>query len=200
MNFTLRMVSGSLLALFLTSGILASDHQTCLLFSITQQHVARLGVVNTDKGNAKLEIINSSDEVVFTKNIPGKHNYFQLLDLSKMPDGNYKVKLSGEEKTYVKEFVVNNQVATVKVKHKEVEVAPVFHMINNDELAVTYLNTLGKNVSIYFELSDEVIFEDRNLTQTPITKKYSLKKLPKGNYTVKLYAGNNIFSYSMALK
>ena len=125
-------------------------------------------------------------------------NYFQLLDLSKMPDGNYRVNYSASGKNYSKEFSINNHTATVKIKPKEV--APLFQVIDGDVLAVSYLNSQGKNVSIFFELSDQVIFEDRNLTQTSITKKYSLKKLPKGDYTVKLYAGGNIFSYSMALK
>ena len=197
MNFSLRVVPAILISVFLSTGLLAAGHESCLLFSITKQHIARLGVVNTDKSSSKLEIVNSSDEVVFTKNIAGKQNYFQLLDLSKMPDGTYKVKLSGGNKTFVKEFTISNQVAAIIIKPKEV--APLFQLINGNELAVTYLNSESKNVSIFFELADEVIFEDRNLTQTPISKRYSLKKLPKGNYTVKLYSGGNIYSYSMAL-
>ena len=152
--------------------------ENCLLFSLTSGSKARLGVVNTSKKSLNLEITSSSGSVFFSKSISGGENYFQILDLSKMNNDEYLVKLTGSEKDYEKKFIVKNNTATLIKKEKEID--PVFQLINNETLVVSYPNVNNKNVSIYFELNNEVVFEEREIKGTQLSKKYSLRKLPKG--------------------
>jgi hypothetical protein len=185
--------------LFLTTEIFCGGiPENCLLFSLTSGNKARLGVVNTGKKVLNLEITSSDGAVFFTKSISGVENYFQVLDLSKMTDGEYHVKLSGAVKDYEKKFIVKNKTATIiKI---ESDVDPVFQLINNETLVVSYPNVNNKVVSIYFEMDNEVVFEERDIKGTQLSKKYSLKKLPKGHYSVKLNSDGKLYSYPLVIK
>jgi hypothetical protein len=176
----------------------AADPNSYLLFSISSQNKARLGIVNTTKRNLKLEMIDKNGLLLFDKVVSGNQNFFQLLDLSTMPNGEYTVKLTrGIDDVVEKKFMVLNGIASV-VKERE-EVKPVFKLVDDNSLIVSYLNAKSNTVSIFFERDEEVVFEDRGITDMPVSKRYSLAKLPKGFYTVKLYSGGNIYSYNLSL-
>jgi hypothetical protein len=172
--------------------------ENCLLFSLTSGSNARLGVVNSSTQPLNLEITGNNGAIYFSKSISGQENFFQIIDLSKMSDGDYIVKLKGSEKVLEKKFLVSNSVAKLIIKEKEVD--PVFQLINNETLVVSYPNVNNKNVSIYFELNNEVVYEDRDIKGTQLSKKYSLKKLPKGEYSVKLNSDGKLFNYPVVIK
>jgi hypothetical protein len=184
--------------LFFTCNRIAVASESQLLFTISSEFKARLGVVNRENHALDIEISNASGEIFFTKTISGGQNYFKLLDLTAMPDGQYNVKLSGFGITSQKEFNISNHRAELVKKMKILE--PSFHLINGEVLAVNYPNINGKSVNIFFELNNEVVFEDRNISEKIVNKKYSLKQLPKGEYDVKLYSEGNIFTYPLVIK
>jgi hypothetical protein len=198
MNPKIFALHACVMFFFITSYTNADTPESCLLFSIASKSNARLGIVNTNNHSLQLEIINANGEIFFSKTVSGKQNYFQLLDLSNMPDGKYNVKLKGESTEFGKGFTISNH--KVEIQKKSFEQRPLFKMIDNEILAVSYLNKTSGYVNILFELNNEIIFEDRNISQTPVSKRYSLKQLPKGDYIVKLYSGDQSFSYPMAIK
>jgi hypothetical protein len=195
-----KIFIGIFFTVFLTVEIFGGDKppQNCLLFSLTSGSKARLGVVNTSKESLNLEIASSNGVVYFSKSVAGEKNYFQIIDLSKMNDGEYDVKLTGPDQNIKKKFEVKNNMARLIIKEKEVD--PVFHLINNETLAISYPNVNNKTISIYFELNNEVVFEEREIKGTQLSKKYSLKKLPKGEYSVKLNSDGKLFSYPVVIK
>jgi len=184
--------------LFLSCHRIALATESQLLFTISSEFKARLGVVNRENHAMDVEITNNNGDVFFTKTVSGGQNYFQLLDLTAMPDGQYKIKLAGFGTAEEKEFNISNHKAEMMKKEKLTE--PSFHLINGEVLAVNYPNVNGKSVNIFFELNNEVVFEDRNISEKIVNKKYSLKQLPKGEYDVKLYSGGNIFTYPLVIK
>lgn len=169
----------------------------CLLFSITSQNSARLGVINTGKRSLDLTITNTTGDTYFIKSVKGETNFFQLLDLANMPDGNYTVKLVDGENTTDRRFTVSNSLA--KIIREEEETKPNFHMPDNQTLIVSYFNAHQNSVNIFFMMNDEVVFEDRGLLDMALSKKYSLRELPAGKYEVKLYSGGQIYSYPLIL-
>lgn len=184
--------------LFITCNCIVAASESQLLFTISSEFKARLGVVNHENHALDIEISNNNGEIFFSKTVPGGQNYFKLLDLTAMPDGQYNVKLSGFGTVSQKDFNISSHKAELIKKVKLTE--PSFHLINNEVLAVNYPNINGKTVNIFFELNDEVVFEDRNISEKIINKKYSLKQLPKGEYAVKLYSEGNIFTYPLVIK
>ncbi len=171
--------------------------ENCLLFSITSRNTARLGVINTGRKSIDLTITNSMGEVFFTKSIRGENNFFQLLDLANMPDGNYTVTIADGNNTSEKRFSVTN--STAKTIKESEESKPSFIRPDDQTLIVSYLNTDLRPVNIFFMIDDEVVFEDRGLTGMALSKRYSLRQLPAGQYTVKLYTGDQIYSYPLVL-
>ena len=171
--------------------------ENCLLFSITSQNTARLGVINTSRKSIDLTITNSMGEVFFTKSIRGENNFFQLLDLANMPNGSYTVTIADGNNTSEKRFSVTN--STAKTIKESEESKPSFIRPDDQTLIVSYLNTDLRPVNIFFMIDDEVVFEDRGLTGMALSKRYSLRQLPAGQYTVKLYTGDQIYSYPLVL-
>ncbi len=194
----LRQVVCIAITFTISYSLYSSTPQSCLLFSITKNNVARIGIVNRESKNLELLITDKFGEVLFSKSVSDYEDYFKLFDLTGMPEGDYKVKLTGSAKTFEKRFAIHNNIAMV-VKEKE-EVQPVFKLINEDILIISYLNAKMSKVNIFFELNDDVVFEERNITGTPVSKKYSLSRLPHGNYVVKLYSGSKIYEYPLAVK
>jgi hypothetical protein len=200
MNPLQRKLSGLLTALFLSSALAATSPESCLLFSLTSQNIARLGIVNTSKHNLNLSITNVAGELFFSKVVNSGQNYFQMLDLTKMPDGEYTVKLSGLDSPLEKKFMVASASARLIKSNEESESVPLFRLMDNETLTVSYFNSHKNTVNIRLEKDDEVIFEEKGLLDLALTKKYSLKKLPNGLYTFKLFSGDKIYSYPLVIK
>ncbi len=196
-----RKLQALLLVLICLTGgtkVHATNPDTYLLFSISKANKARLGIVNSTKKNLKLEILNSDDILLFEKTVSGYENFFQMLDLSTMPDGDYTVRLmQGTDEAEIKKFTVSNGTAELLLEKKEV--APVFRLVDDGSLIVSYLNAKENPVNIFFEYNGEVVFEERDIRDMPVSKRYSLARLPRGNYIVKLYSGGRIYDFNMTL-
>lgn len=186
------------LSLFISESVYSSQPESCMLFSITSQNVARIGVVNREKNWLELTIRNEKGEPLFSKSVAGYDKYFKLYDLTDMPEGEYVVRLTGGDKLYERKFTVSNKIADLVQNKKDVR--PVFKLTDENILIISYLNAKDNDVNIFFELNEDVVFEERNITGSPISRKYSLKKMPQGDYTVKLYSGGYIYQYPLAVK
>jgi hypothetical protein len=187
-----------LVGFLFTLQLMASTPESCLLFSLTSQQTARLGIVNSTKNLLNLSITNVTGEVFFSKSISGNQNFFQLLDLTKMPGGEYAVKLTGLEKSFEKKFLITN--ATIQLIKDEKESIPSFRMLDDKTLTVSYINAKKNAIKILLESDNDVIFEERELVDIALSKRYSLKNLPPGEYTAKLYSGSNTYSFPIILK
>jgi hypothetical protein len=194
----LRKATGLFFCLSLTFSLAAGTPESCLLFSLTSQNSARLGIINTSNRSVNLSITNLDGEIFFSKSVSGQKNYFQLLNLTQMPGGEYLVKLTGPDKTFEKRFVITN--ATAHLKKEEVETVPSFLLLDDAILTVSYINSHKNAVNIRLEKDNETIFEDNGLLDIALNRRYSLKKLPHGEYTAKLLSGDKTYSFPLVLK
>jgi len=167
--------------------------ESVLLFSINSQNTARLGIVNTSHKNIDLVISNLKGETIYTRSVAGEENYFQLFSLANMPDGEYTVSLKHLQEIDRKRFIIRNSVATLLKPQQDKP--PTFQLPDENTLIVTYLNVHQHTVNIFFMQQDNVIFEDRGLTDLALSKRYSLKQLPEGDYEVRLYSAGKIYTY-----
>jgi hypothetical protein len=193
-----RNIAGILLCFAMIFTLAASTPESCLLFSLTAQNTARLGIVNTSNKYLNLSITNGSGEIFFSKSVSGQQNYFQMLDLTKMPGGEYSIKLTGLDKPLEKKFVVSN--ATVQLIKNETDPAPLFRLLDDETLTVSYINSHKNEVNIRLEKDNDVVFEDKGLLDMALSRKYSLKKLPDGEYIVRLFSGEKTYSFPLVLK
>jgi hypothetical protein len=175
-----------------TNGYSASG---TLLFSINSQNLARIGVLNNGNNSIILNISNKEGENVFTEYIKGGNTYFKLFDLSKLPDGQYKIKINGNNEEAEKVFKITKGHAELVKTLKEIP--PKFYQTDELTFMFFYSNVYNHSVDITFEINNTVVFEDKRITGAPIKKSYSLKSLPKGKYVVFLKAGDKYYSYSL---
>lgn len=187
-----------ILSLSISQSVYSNQPESCLLFSISEHNVARIGIINREKNNLQLSIYNETGTELFSQTVSAYKDFFKLISLSGISEGEYVVKLTGGGKAFEKKFTMNNTIASI-VKEKE-EIKPVFKLINEDILIISYFNAKNNKVNIFFEMDDNVVFEERNITGTPVKKKYSLKRLEHGEYIVKLYSGSKIYEYPLAVK
>jgi hypothetical protein len=165
-----------------------------LLFSITKNTI-RLGVINASKQSLDLEIVNKSGHTFLNKTTKSGANYFQMFDVSNLPDGEYVVRLSGGNLDMKKKFLIENRKLKLKV-----DVEPKFNLVDDQTLLVFYKNPLGKSIDISFERNNEVVFEDHKINETILNKRYSLKQLPRGNYTLRLLVEEESYRYTFEVK
>jgi hypothetical protein len=195
MNLKLVIGIAVVQLLFIFSNIDADDPESRLLFSISSQTKIRLGVINTSHQTLHLEISNKNGDTFLTQTTKGGTNYFQLFDVSKLPDGEYVINLTGLLHDIQKKFYIQNK--KIQLKNND---EPRFSIIDGESLRILYNNPQGKIVTVVFELNNETIFEDNELKDIVINKKYSLKQMMKGNYILKLSVGDETFNYSFEIK
>jgi len=195
MNLKLAISIICISLVFLTTNAYSGIPESQLLFSITSQNTIRLGVINTSKQDLDLEIVNKTGNVFLSKKTKSGSNYFQLLDVNNLPDGNYVIHLSGRNLDIEKKFIIENRKIKLKINFK-----PKFDFIDNETLLVFLNNPERKNIVIAFENNKEVIFEDKNVNEALLNKRYSLKKMPKGYFTIKLWIDDELYQYSIEVK
>lgn len=178
-------------ALF-TANSIANPTESQLLFSLTSDNKARVGIINTSNGNLFLEIVNKEGQGYFDVTAKKGTNYFKLLDLSKLPDGEYTIRLKGLPQEMHRKFSISNNKITLKR-----EVKPVFKIMDNDKFLIYYGNSEKNPVSIIFSQNNELIFENKELTDATISVTYSLKNLPEGTYTVSVITADDTYKYEL---
>lgn len=180
---------------FLIAHSAANSPESQLLFSLTSDNKARVGIINTSTHNLSLEITSKSGAVYFETSTKSGTNYFKLLDLSKMPDDEYVIRLKGLPQEITRRFVKNNGKVSLKIQLK-----PVFKIIDNEKLLIYYSNSNQKPVNITFNQQNDRIFETLDIKDAVISITYSLKNLPKGSYTVNVSTEDETFKYELTVK
>jgi hypothetical protein len=190
-----QAVSFIAVCLFLITNSAANSPESQLLFSLTSDNKARVGIINTSAQALTLAITNKDGEVFFETTAKSGTNYFKLIDLNNLTDGEYIVRMKGLNKEVRKRFVVSNKQITMKA-----EVKPTFKITEEGTLLIYYRNSEQRPVDITFYQNNEAVFETKSITDAVVSKSYVLNKMPKGSYTVTVVADNERFNYDLVIK
>jgi hypothetical protein len=169
-----------------------------LLFSLTADKKARVGVVNSGDKNIRLSLSNNKGEVLFNKNINKHSNYFKYYDLSKLPDGKYVFALSGYGRSTEKRIEIKKSEVII-VKEKTAP-KPLLYYNNDGFLILIWDSAANKLKKLTILNNNNVIYEDNLGYDDSIRKRYSLDKLGRGKYEVNFYAGDKLFTYDFEKK
>ena len=105
--------------------------------------------------------------------------------------------MNGDNENLIKEFnKTGNYLSTGKLIK---ETAPNFQRVDNKTFGFVFKNVRNSAVSVEIEHNNGIVFEEHNLTGLIIMKKYSLEKFPKDTYTVKVHAGDRVYSYKLTV-
>lgn len=170
------------------------NRESMLLFSLTGDNKARVGVVNPGNRNIRLTVSKkNTGEILFNRYIDKHSNYFKFYNLSKLPDGRYVFTLSGYGKYTEKKIEIkNSEVVIVKEK---TDPKPLIYYNNDGFLILICDSTASKLRKLTILSNNNVIYEDNLGYNDSIYKRYSLEKLGRGKYEVNFFTGNKLFTY-----
>jgi hypothetical protein len=192
------LFSGLLITLLTIAQIVhAIDRESMLLFSMSGNSTARIGAINTGNSNLSLVLLNQQGDMLFSESIKKNANYFKFYDLSQLEDGMYALKLSGKEIDQVREFVVRGSNITI-IKNVP-EIKPTFIEQGKDYLFIVYKNPDQQKVSVSFNKNGKAVFKDSGSSAMEFKKKYTLKDLDSGEYTVELNSSSKVYTYKLAI-
>lgn len=195
MNLKLAIISSCISLVLFATNVYSGKPESRLLFSVTAQNTIRLGVINSTKQDLMLEIVNRNGNVFLSQLTKSGTNFFQLFDVTKLPDGDYDVKLTGEDFNLKRKFAIDKRIIKIKTV-----IEPKVSQVDNETLLVFYNNSENHNISIFLEQNNEVVFEENKIKDAIVNKRLSLKKIPKGKYIVKLWIDNESYHYPIEVK
>ncbi len=153
---------------------------------------------NPDMLPMSIEIIdNSQGESQFVTSVKGASHYSKLYNLSLLPNDDYTIKVKIGNEDFEKEVKLNRSVPEVVTESTRFE--PVFQEGNNS-LSLTVLNPEREKVSVSYWAGSDRFFEDDIRTVNSFTRKYNLKELDPGDYSVEVVKGGQYYVHNFVVK
>lgn len=140
-----------------------------------------------------VSILNKEGSMIYSDKILKNNNDFRKYDFSKVKDGKYTFMTDTEYKSIEKTVLVKNN--KLKLVNEKVNYRPVFN-IKGDILSVNYMNSKESDIHISITGSSLYHYEDFAGNNMMFGKRFNLKKLPEGEYSITLRAGWKTFNYN----
>ncbi len=144
--------------------------------------------------DAQVEITDvSSQDRVYEARLTKKVGGTTVYDLSRLPEGDYSMKIDLDDRVYEKGFRLDESAS-----HLTSEAAwavPVFSN-ENGVLRVAYGQPAGENVEVRFSKYADTFFTDVIGNSTGFVRPYNLKNLERGTYSVEVRSGDQVFGYT----
>lgn len=189
--FRLMMLGGVLAGTVATAGAVIPED---IKFTILPNKKVVIESNLPQGKDAQVEItdVSSQDRVYearLTKKVSGKTVY----DLSKLPEGDYSMKIDLDDRVYEKGFRIDENASTLT--SEAAWAVPVFSS-ENGVLRVAYAKPAGENVEVSFSKYADTFFTDVIGNSNGFVRPYNLKNLERGTYSVEVRSGDQVFAYS----
>lgn len=182
------------IAMLMVAGLFINTYASGDPTSNTEEKSSELSMIFTvpTNMNTNISIFDQAGSLV-TANYFIKNNVGKSYDFSKVDKGTYTFVIETEFKSVEKTISVDNK--EIRVLNEVTEYRPIF-TIDDDILTISYINLDEENISI--ELSDEtyLYMEEKDGNDMAYGKMLDLKNLPKGEFTVALKAGYDMYKYN----
>jgi hypothetical protein len=163
---------------------------------------AIVSAVVASNDGARLAIRDSYGSVLYRSHkIDNSETFQKLLDLSSLPDGDYKVVLEGKTIKEVSSFTVkaNRLVSEMSVMASEAPKTNTFIRKSDDMLYVSHLNPELKTSTLaIYDKSGELVFTSTLPVKDSYSGLFKINSLPKGEYSVSLTTGKNSYNYEFS--
>ena len=191
---TTQKLLTTLLVFFTIQITLASD----VKISTKDNQSLVIEVLNNSK-NEKIKIFDKEGNLLFFENIKKEH-YLKTFTMNNLPNGEYHVLYENDSKINLAIVLKNNEGMLLVSDFSKISFKPMISQ-KGDYLSIGYTNPKFNNVeiSINDEDGDELV-EVSDLNDLIIKKTFNIKRLPKGNYTIKLRSGDKTFTNSIEIK
>ncbi|MBN2613561.1 MAG: hypothetical protein JXB00_18540 [Bacteroidales bacterium] len=164
---------------------------------LTDKKVALLLVNNPEKQRATLYINDMiNNQMVYSGRISKDLVYRGMYDLSGLPEGNYKLTVEMDNRTYEKEIEIGSK--STKLLKERVYYAPEI-ISEKNILKVRYLNPVKENVTLSIIDGFEAVYTDNLSNVSSFKRNYRLKDFKPGTYTVELVSGEKKYYHPITV-
>ena len=192
----ITVMMGLLLLVALTVTVKAGNTEDVRVVMLSGKKVM-LKVQNPSMQQIKINITDQTNQNLYSASLPEKEAFLKVYDLSKLPEGDYKLTLELNNKVLEKDVRIKGNESSII--SEATQYLPYFSKKDND-LLVSYLNTGSNKVSVSFSNNANQFFTDTPEKQVSIQRSYSLKNLEPGQYTVELSSGDKLYSYAFEVQ
>ena len=186
-----QLLCFSLVLLFSTVG-LANDRGLLLdTENIVKPDKVLLDLSELNGDKATCTIYDNEGIIVFSEEIIPAQKMIKSYDLDQLSTGSYRFVLNDQTQTL--EYNISKTTSGVEVSEKAKITFKPFVKSTKRE-SYLHLLALGKNVNInLLDRKGNLIYQETFENQKTISKKFNLQNTPRGEYTLKVRVGDNVY-------
>lgn len=154
--------------------------------------------LDSQSADSNIRLTDSEGNILFNENSSGK-NFSKKLNLDKLEDGNYSLKVESELNTLVFNVTIDDANLSVE-KSREIKNKPSAFQ-KDKKVYLNYLNKGLEPVEISIrDKNDNTVYEETREGDLLVKGIYNLNRAPKGEYMLMVKYGNETFFENIVIK
>lgn len=154
--------------------------------------------LDSQSADSNIRLTDSEGNILFNENSSGK-NFSKKLNLDKLEDGNYSLKVESELNTLVYNVTIEDANLSVE-KSREIKNKPSAFQ-KDKKVYLNYLNKGLAPVEISIrDKNDNTVYEETREGDLLVKGIYNLNRAPKGEYMLMVKYGNETFFENIVIK
>ncbi len=148
---------------------------------------------------ATITLEDADGNVLIEEKASGK-SFAKTFNLNKLEEGEYRLVVNAGLIETIQPLTLTDAVLVLDETKRQEVYAPVIN-VGDDYVDLSFLNKRMGNVYVVFlNSNEEVVYQENISNALKVEKRYNLSQLPKGDYSVKVIAGNGDFYKAVALR
>jgi hypothetical protein len=198
-NLIVNVVKYFMVIVFATTAVaaFAKDSEAPSITINKIGYEKKIGVVMKNLSGEVTVTIQSESGAPLIEEVVNQAEYAKVFNVANLEVGNYIFSVKNGLRELEQPFEVADKGLVLDAKKRREFFAPVFHTNGDNvdfQLMAGKLTTISVNIR---NSAGEIVFEDliKNVVKTE--KRYSLRQLPKGNYTVMVSTPEKEYFYDV---
>ena len=131
-----------------------------------------------------INIYDQAGSIVWSENLEVSDLKGKVFDLKSLPNGDYEIVVSAENKELVQPFSIGFNSIALDATAKKAFFTPSFKVVDN-KVDLTFLNSKIGNVDVsIIDASGNIVYEEAHKNILQLQKRYQLSNLNDGSYTM----------------
>ena len=152
------------------------------------------------KYDTKCLLLNQRGEILYKENIASTDIFQRSLNLTELPDGNYKLRIEDNYKIVTTILTKSKGRVVTTNEDKNTTFKPQI-MLKNKQLNVSLLALNNEKLEISIIDEEKNIISEKKLSgSVNLGQSFDLSQLSSGDYTIQLYTNGKIYNKPISLK
>jgi hypothetical protein len=184
-------------ALFVSFAFAGAQSPEKIQLSVKESKIVLIESAIISHGNASVKITDAGlFQEVYSEEIPMDNRWKRTYNLTKLPEGTYRIQVNLNDFVYDREIQIDDQRSVVKA---ESDYAIPEFSENGKSLYVKFSASNDEKVTVSFLKDSEEFFSNVIEAKAPFSQPYSLENLSSGDYFVEVRSGEKVFGYTLRI-